>query len=64
MSRNVDDFAAEGLAVAPGGHFAAGLAVGFPQKMNVPRLVEVTMSIAPSLFKSTASTVDPTPERL
>ena len=37
---------------------------GVPQNMNVPWLVEVTMSIAPSLFKSTASTVDPTPERL
>src|SRR5580704_12028084 len=47
-------------AAAPG----AGFADGFPQKIMVPRLVEVTTSIAPSLFKSTASTVDPTPERL
>jgi len=26
-------------------------AEGLPQKMKVPRLVDVTMSIAPSLFK-------------
>ena len=44
-------------------HFAGGFA-GFPQKMNVPRVVEVTISIAPSLFKSTANIVDPTPDRL
>src|SRR5437016_2438782 len=46
-------------------HFdARGRGPGLPQNMNVPRLVEVTMSMAPSLFRSTASTVDPTPERL
>ena len=36
----------------------------FPQKMNVPRFVDVTMSITPSLLRSAANTVDPTPERL
>ena len=40
--------------------FAAGL----PQNMNVPRMEEVTMSVAPSLFKSPAKIADPTPERL
>ena len=35
-----------------------------PQKMNVPRLVAVTMSIAPSRLRSSASTFDPTPLRL
>jgi hypothetical protein len=54
-----------GLSASVGSHFAAdGFAAGFPQKMNVPRVVEVTISTAPSLFKSTASIVDPTPERL
>ena len=33
-----------------------------PQKMNVPSFVPVTTSIEPSLFKSVASTVEPTPE--
>ena len=47
-------------------HFAApaGAAFGLPQKMKVPRSVDVVMSRAPSLFRSTAVTVDPTPERL
>src|SRR5580765_8523605 len=35
-----------------------------PQKIYVPRFVDVTMSMAPSLFRSTANIVDPTPERL
>ena len=33
-------------------------------EINVPRFVEVTMSTASSLFRSTARTVDPAPERL
>src|SRR5271157_2207288 len=37
---------------------------GLPQKMNVPSLVAVTMSITPSLFRSTARTSEPAPERL
>src|ERR1700721_4144521 len=37
---------------------------GFPQKIYVPLLVEVTISILPSPFRSTASTSDPAPERL
>ena len=34
------------------------------KKMNVPRLVDVMMLIAPSLSRSTSATVDPIPERL
>ena len=46
-------------------HFPArAFAAGLPQKIKVPRLVDVTISIAPSRLRSTASTVDPTPERL
>jgi len=37
---------------------------GFPQKMNAPSLVAVTISMAPSLFRSTASTSDPAPDQL
>jgi hypothetical protein len=39
----------------PGGEF---------QKMNVPRVVELMTSTAPSPFRSTAPMVDPAPERL
>lgn len=35
-----------------------------PQNMYVPRLVDVTMSSAPSLFRSITSNVEPIPERL
>ncbi len=35
-----------------------------PQKMNVPSLLPVTTSMEPSLFRSVASTVEPTPERV
>jgi hypothetical protein len=32
--------------------------------MNVPRFVDVMMSIAPSLFRSTTAACDPMPDRL
>ena len=34
------------------------------QKMNVPSFVPVMISGAPSLFRSTAATCEPTPDRL
>src|SRR5258705_5000389 len=37
---------------------------GLFQKINVPRLVDEIISILPSLSRSTASTSEPTPERL
>src|SRR5258708_1821758 len=37
---------------------------GLPQKTIVPRSVEVTISIAPSPFKSVANTSEPAPDRL
>jgi hypothetical protein len=32
--------------------------------MNVPRTLDVTMSIAPSLLRSAAENCEPTPERV
>src|SRR5436190_11092179 len=39
-------------------------ALGVPRNTNVPSFPDVRMSIAPSLFRSTARIVDPAPERL
>ena len=65
-SMQARDYRGRPLPGALSGHLAAAAfaAPGMPQNMWVPRTVEVTISTAPSLFRSSAMSADPPPERL